>query len=399
MRKVTLLSLLFALSSSFCANAQFGIKINGVYFSNGSTVEITCNSGPLQFIVSGYDATQNSNNYSFTYPPGWQVTASPNDYNKTLQPDPATGGSISFNRLLLWSNGSQYDVTVYLNIVRNTPTNLSVTGDGFICDGQTKTFNLSGSQPGDQISWSTNLSGSSNSTSLQASKGGANGLSYVTANVTTATGCGTFSPSTNVWAGVPSIQTMSADGNIVYPNSTYDLCPSSASNLGIDHQGSASSVSWSIVDNTSGASIISSYPNTAQISSGSNQGSFSVQIALSNTCGSASPIPSYDFSVTSCGYRAYTLSPNPAKDEFSVDFEGSAEEKNIPEQFDLIAETAYGSGKAVRTFDMRGQAALNQAKSSRKLTFDVKNLPRGRYILRVMKEKDDKGETHRIVLE
>ncbi len=385
-------------TSTYAQN--FGIQVNGVYFANGSTVEIGCLSGELQFTAIGNGSSKPSTQASFDYPSGWQLTQSIDDLNKKLQPDLTTGGIVKFSHVNLGSgNTIWFNVTVYINIVRPLPTNLSVTGDAFICDGQTKTYNLSGSQPGDQFSWSTNLSGSSNSTSLQVSKGSANGLSYVTANVTTANGCGTFSSSYNVWAGVPSIQTMTANGNIVYPNSTYDLCPSSAYNLGIDNQGSASSASWSIVDNTSGASIISSYPNSAQISSGSNQGSFSVQIALSNTCGSASPIPSYDFSVTSCGYRAYTVSPNPAKDEFAVDFESSMEEKNIPEQFDLIPESTYGSSKSVRTFDMRGETAINQAKSSRKLTFNVQDLPRGRYILRIMKEKEDKVETHRIVLQ
>jgi len=127
----------------------------------------------MQFIVSGYDGTKNANNFSFMYPSGWQVTGSSNNYNRTLQPDLTTGCAISFNRLLLSENGTLYGVTVYLNIVRNTP-NLLITGDGFICNGQTKTYNLSGSQPNDQISWSTNLSGSSNSTILQAGKGGVN---------------------------------------------------------------------------------------------------------------------------------------------------------------------------------------------------------------------------------
>ena len=190
---------------------------------------------------------------------------------------------------------------------------------------------------------------------------------------------------------------MKLDGNTIQQYSPYDLCLYNWYNMYPTHSSGTSNVQWSIMSNFSGASIQSSSFNQATISSGSYQGNFEAKATSTNACGSTDHI--YDFNANPCGYSVYSISPNPAKDEFSINFGSDLEEKNIPEQFDLIAETAYGSGKAVHSFDMRSQVALNQAKSSHKLTFDVKNLPRGRYILRVMKEKYDKVETHRIVLE
>jgi hypothetical protein len=395
LKKIYLLLLLLASGGFFEANAQFGITVNGVHFSNGSTVEISCTSGPLQFIVTGYDATKNSDNYSFTYPSGWQVTSSPNDYNKTLQPDLTTGGAISFNRLRLWKNGILYDQTVYINIVRNTP-NLLVTGDGIICQGQTKTYTLSGNQSGEQISWSTNLSGSSSSNSVQITANSNSQASYATANVTTANGCGTLSATKSVWAGPPSVSVMRVYGNTITPYVPYDVCLNDQYSM-LGEVGGVTSASWSLSSNSSGASIYSSSLNGATVYSGSYQGTFVVQYTPFNTCGSIDRY--YVFSANSCGYYAYAVSPNPASEEITILFEGEVESDGLPEQIDLFSESDYGGNDPVRTIDLRKESTKQQAKESRKITFDVKKLPKGTYILHITKEKEAKVESKRIILE
>jgi hypothetical protein len=104
--------------------------------------------------------------------------------------------------------------------------------------------------------------------------------------------------------------------------------------------------------------------------------------------------------VINCGYRMYNVSPNPAKDELNVTFEDSKEGKNFPELLELLPEKA--GAIATLKIELKTEAQQQQAKASGKVRFDVKNLPRGRYVLRVSKEQEAYGkkiETQRIVLE
>lgn len=394
MKKVYFLSVLLALSSSFYVNAQFGIQVNGVYFSNGSTVEISCNSGPLQFLVSGYSGTRNSNNYSFTHPPGWQVTASPSDYNRTLQPDLTTGGAISFNRLLLAANGSIYDVTVYLNIVRNTPNNLSVTGANLICNGQTKTYNLSGTKPGDQISWSTNLTGSSTSNSLQATIGSAYEGSYVTANVTTASGCGTFSPSTSVWAATPGFQKMSygtqGTGQTNFLNTVNFVSSGTwyVIRSNTDQAQLSSGVSWSPNVSVNGYTV-GNHEYRLNLTSGQ---SVNMTVNATNPCGSSSRTFTF---VTSSGYRVY---PNPAKEVAYIEFDNATYGDALPERVELLSEK---STKPIKSVDVQKAFASKSLQGGNRISFDVKDLPRGTYYMHIInsKNKDKELDAVRILLE
>jgi len=103
------------------------------------------------------------------------------------------------------------------------------------------------------------------------------------------------------------------------------------------------------MSNFNGASLQTSSLDQATVSSGNYQGNFEIKAPWTNSCGSSDHI--YDFNANPYGYFIYSISPNPAKEEFFIDFGGNLEGKNVPEQFGLIAETPCGSGKAVRTFD------------------------------------------------
>jgi hypothetical protein len=135
--------------------------------------------------------------------------------------------------------------------------------------------------------------------------------------------------------------------------------------------------------------------------SGSNQGSFTVLVSPQNSCGSVDRY--YIFNATSCGYFSYSVYPNPAESELTIHFEDTDAEKEVPEQFDLYEESARGAVTPVRSINTRSKSNKDQVKASRQLVMDVKDLPRGRYILRVTKEKEaDKSkqiENIRVFLE
>ena len=192
---------------------------------------------------------------------------------------------------------------------------------------------------------------------------------------------------------------MTLDGNNIYPNSLTNVCLYNSFNLytGISGGGSTN---WQITNNSSGAYIVNSSTNSAQVNPGSNSGNFTVKLTLSNSCGTVERF--YPFSANPCGYFTYTVSPNPAKDHLNVVFENSPQEKNFPESFELFLETTYGTVTPVRKLEIRDEASKQQLRASKQFTFDVRDLARGRYILRVTKEKETetskKVQTMHIVL-
>ena len=269
-----------------------------------------------------------------------------------------------------------------------TPSNNFINGPDIVC--ATSSFTVDGVPSGATVTWTSSNTSllTINSTSGVASRVG-DGLVTITATVSI--GCGSVALTRTIWVGPPKIEIMLANGNTVY--SPYSLCLYSSYNLSANYFGSPTSSTWTIVDNTSGASVLSSSLNNAQISSGNTQGSFSLQVALTNACGSASPIPFYEFNVNPCFYYTYTASPNPAKDYLIIEFENSQEEKNFPESVELFLETTYGTIAPVRKMEIRDETSKQQLKASKKITFDVRGLARGRYVLRITKEKEVETET------
>lgn len=161
------------------------------------------------------------------------------------------------------------------------------------------------------------------------------------------------------------------------------------------------SSTWQVINNTTGASVYSSTFTSATIGTGSTSGNFTIKYSLSNSCGSEDRF--YNFMASNCfGYYSYTVSPNPARDYLNIEFESTNKEKIFPESFELYLETTYGTANPVRKKEIRDETSKQQLQSTKKFTFDVRNLPRGRYILRVLKEQEketgDKMETMHIVL-
>jgi hypothetical protein len=225
-RKLLLTLLLTSIYLGAQAQYALGIVVDGTWYPNGSIISKTCGQHTFR-VYTQTDPAYSwgwKQNAKFELPSGWQISQNTSATDKIIVTDQNSGGVIKFTNVYYSYNFLTYgpfDVQVTIN--RPTPS-LSVTGDDLICSGQSKTYNLSGSVSGDQISWSTNLSGSSSSTSVQISASGNPGASYVTANVNTANGCGTFSATKSVWAGIPTIQAMSLYSTPISPYTSYNVC-------------------------------------------------------------------------------------------------------------------------------------------------------------------------------
>lgn len=99
------------------------------------------------------------------------------------------------------------------------------------------------------------------------------------------------------------------------------------------------------------------------------------------------------------GYYRYTIYPNPVKDFISVEFEDSKEEKNFPEKFEIFSEI---SSKKVIEVNIETEQQKDNLKTTRKLSINVTNLTRGRYILRstqLQAKEAEKTTSIHVVLE
>lgn len=228
---------------------------------------------------------------------------------------------------------------VEINIARPVP-NLSVVGDALLCSGQTKTYTLNGSSSGDQIDWSTPLGGSGSGTQFNATFNGNNGSSFVTANVTTANGCGTFSVSNSVWAGTPGFQQMTygTQGN-GQTNTVYTVNSVSAGTWYVirtntDNAQVNSGPSWSTNVSVNGfVSAVGEY--RLNLSFGQ---SVNITVSGSNPCGSADR--TFTFTTSSGGWRL--VSANPATDVVMVEFDSPDKLETLPDQIDLFSEQLTG---------------------------------------------------------
>lgn len=208
-----------------------------------------------------------------------------------------------------------------------------------------------------------------------------------------------------LFSGPPQVQQTLLGGNPIGLYSNNSVCTFNNYSLNATIVGleglSGNGTSWQLLNSNNGAYISTSSGSGANFYAGSSSGSFNIKLNMTNACGTSEA--SYFFNAAECsGYYRYTVYPNPASDYMTIEFEDSKETKNYPEQFDLIEESAYGSGQPVKTLDVREESTKQIAKNTRQLTINVKDLPRGRYILRVIKEKEQKDkqvDVIRILLE
>jgi len=294
-----------------------------------------------------------------------------------------------------------------LNVQRALQQIFTITGPDYVsCTGSSSySINTPG---GYGFNWSTSsnlsITGGQGSATVQVIHNGTSAVSgpaWVQVTLTTPCGATAVYRRDIAHSGAPNVTEMRLDGNVIQPYSMNNVCLYNSYNLNATISGSGSS-SWQVINNNTGASISWSTFNTATFSSGSSPGTFTIKLTLSNSCGSSDRF--YNFNAFNCGgYFAYTIYPNPATDELTVQFEESAEEKDFPERFELIPESQYDPITVVRTMDTREEATKQRLKANKQFTFNVKDLPRGRYVLRVTKENekeaDKRLETHRIILQ
>jgi hypothetical protein len=118
----------------------------------------------------------------------------------------------------------------------------------------------------------------------------------------------------------------------------------------------------------------------------------SIGILATNACGTSS-VQVVLYIPTS--YRAY---PNPAQDKFTVQFADTQSKEGLPDQLEILNEK---SSKPVRTLNINSVYKVKGFKDN-SVTFDIGDLPRGTYYLRVTNSRlpaDKQVNVIRIIFE
>jgi len=121
--------------------------------------------------------------------------------------------------------------------------------------------------------------------------------------------------------------------------------------------------------------------------------SVTINVAATNLCGTSTRNITF---TTSSGYRVYS---NPAKDRLTVEFDQAEYQEALPDQLELVREETM---KAVRSVKIKDEFDKSVFKDSKKVEFQVADLPRGIYYLRVTNsrlEKEKQVEITRVLLE
>lgn len=267
------------------------------------------------------------------------------------------------------------------------PSNF-INGPDIVC--ATSSFSAVDVPASATVTWASNNTSllTINSSSGVATKVG-NGLVTITATVST--GCGSTTLNRNIWVGLsspPSVISFESDpcGSYVGAGTENVVSPVKYTwNLDFtDYETTSTNL---YLEN--GVPPVPSF----QL----NAGQHFLKVKVENACGTSNYGSSKIFNTSNCGYYAYTASPNPANDYLTVAFENSQEEKNFPESIELFLETTYGKVAPVRKMEIRDETSKQQLRASKKVTFDVGGLARGRYILSVTKEKEVETETSKKV--
>lgn len=194
--KKYLLLLLFIVSSihSF-ATVYAKLKVNGVDYSDNSTVDLDC--GTLNLTISAIGINQSGNYYGtkcqngWSYPSGWQLITD-NGCDKVIQTNSLGEGDLSVTYIIYCGQLCLSTVTVLVHIKRKTPPTPSISPNPLlICSGGNVDIDASFVPFAYSFSWASEGGASVSSTGFATANVTATGIgkAKVRANADPATGC------------------------------------------------------------------------------------------------------------------------------------------------------------------------------------------------------------------
>jgi hypothetical protein len=372
--KTFIISILFIVINEICV-AQVGIELNGTFYADGTTALIPCGTQSL------YARVKDGTLYRFCsgvliQPDGWSFTGNDShDKCPNFQTTTTTGGTLRIKYLYSLNGQTNY---VSINIERPVPSSFGIMGPSAVCSGSTQTFSLNNPPPG-VTDWTTgpNLvrTGANGGTSTQITYS-SNGSSSVSVSINTSNGCGVVSRTSYLNAGTPLVE---------YPNLW--LFDSGSNMWQFSHAVSPGTISWTYYV-AAGSAFLNQQGGDCYITTTDGA---SVCVYGTNSCGQAS---AYCFNVPAAGggyMRA--ASPNPTKDQLTLQFTNTRSLQTLPSDVYLYAENSTKAVRSIAVGDVYKRQAFEEGD---KIKVPVGDLPRGIYYLHVIPNQDSKQPTQKI---
>ncbi|MBC3795155.1 hypothetical protein, partial [Spirosoma utsteinense] len=380
-------------SATYSAPIRYLGNIGSVSL-NGSTSNPQNLGCGAQTVTLSVGAATNATNYNWNLSglSGWSIINGQGTNTITATTSAGAGGTVQVTATR--NDAPNTSSSNGISVTRPTLTNASLTGGTQGCYNQLGTYSLANLTSGVSTVWSASgplsIAGSS-ATGVTINYGGNDGFGAVTAQITD--GCNnTVTRTLDVGVGTPNISTINYDGlpnsgpvaansgSTHYLNVVSSNSPSANYSLGVTNNYGDINVSLSGVNG-----------GNAQIYVYGNSGNSSINVSASNVCGSRSAaliiyIPS--------GYRA---APNPAKESVAVTFTDTQYQEALPDELEIVSEKTM---KSVRSVNVKEIFKKGGFQDSNKINFDIKDLPRGTYYLKVVnprREKEKQTETVRLV--
>jgi hypothetical protein len=209
-------------------------------------------------------------------------------------------------------------------------------------------------------------------------------------------GCNNLqTPSASAYLGTPTIGTVIVDNSNVNPGPVAVSSNSTHYIQAISSDLTPPTFSFSTTTNSGNISLFLSGVNggNCQVNVSGSVGNAALHIAATNICNTFTRdiifyIPS--------GYR---IASNPVKDQLIITFDSVDYLEGLPDAIEITSEKQM---KIVRSVNIQDIFKQKSFKNGKQIEFDVRDLPRGVYYLRVLNQRQEKQkqiEVTRLVFE
>jgi len=239
--------------------------------------------------------------------------------------------------------------------------------------------------------YTSSVSGSGNSVNLTTANGSFGGKGSITFNITK--GCNNTVINRDFWIGNPGLQDMTygtqgnGPTNFVYTTNSISANTWYVIRTNTELAQLTSGANWSTNASING---YSPYQGEYRLNLSPGQ-SVNLTVSASNQYGSSIR------TITFYAPSYYRVAPNPAQNTVGIEFDKVDYLEALPEQIDLLNEA---STNPIKSLNIKQIYEDQSFKQSKKVMFDVKDLPRGVYYLHVKnsRNKEKQVDAIRIIL-
>lgn len=386
MKKLLLFVFFLALISleSALAITPPRVNVDGIWYTDGQTAYIRCDRTSISVYVDLILFGSKYLKIRVASTPNLTVSSTQSDIMKTLHLDPARrNGSIDVG----YENNTG-NIRIY---IRQRPPDPTITVESNICAGNsasitaTSNYNFQSTHPINLV-WQTTggvtVNGSSSYTQTGVSS------TVTIANISN----GTYS----VKAVVPSCGNLESTainstlGTPIINNPNFWLFDPNSNMWQFSQTSGGSGVTYSFYV-SSGSAMLNQLNQDCFITT--SEGA-TVCVSGTNSCGTGTP---YCFYIPPASGFLKAIYPNPATDVLSLEFKGDGISNTTQYELILFSEKSMNEVKRLSSNEILANKSflMNQ-----KLEMDVRNLPRGVYILHIVPNSKSNFpvQKHRIIL-